>query len=75
MLDKKTLEMVKGMSREERLAYFEENKKTLLNADDLDSINGGGNKDVVNPDSRGDDDGNGNYYTSMGWTCAGIVRC
>ncbi len=75
MLDKKTLEMVKGMSREERLAYFEENKKTLLNADDLDSINGGGNKDVVNPDSRCDDDGNGNYYTSMGWTCAGIVRC
>ena len=29
MLDKKTLEMVKGMSREERLAYFEENKKHM----------------------------------------------
>ena len=75
MLDKKTLEMVKGMSREERLAYFEANKKTILNAEDLDNVNGGGNTHATNPDSRGDDDGNGNYWTSIGWTCAGIVCC
>jgi len=75
MSEQKTLEELKAMSREDRLAYFEANKKTLLNTDDLDNVNGGTGTNVINPDSRGDDDGLGNYYTSLGYTCQGIVCC
>ncbi len=75
-MEKELLESLKGKSREERMAYFNEHKSELLD-DALESVSGGYNAKDKNPntESRGDDDGNGNYYTSMGWMCRGQVCC
>ncbi len=75
-MDKELLESLKGKSREERLAYFNEHKSEFLDST-LESVSGGYDLKDRNPntESRGDNDGNGNYYTSWGWTCQGVVRC
>lgn len=75
-MDKALLESLRGKSREERLAYFNEHKSDLLDST-LESVSGGYDPKEKNPntESRGDDDGNGNYYTSMGWMCRGQVCC
>ena len=72
-MEKELLESLKGKSREERMAYFNEHKSELLD-DSLEFVSGGKDKNP-NTESRGDNDGNGNYYTSWGWTCQGVVRC
>ena len=72
-MEKALLESLKGKSREERMAYFNEHKSELLD-ETLEFVSGGKDKNP-NTESRGDDDGNGNYYTSCGWTCQGEVRC
>ena len=75
-MEKQTLEFLKGLSREERLKYFEKHKSELVDAS-LEKVSGGSVIGGRNPntESRGDDDGNGNYYTSWGWTCQGVVHC
>jgi hypothetical protein len=75
-MDKELLESLKAKSREERMEYFNAHKSELLD-DSLEAVSGGRDLGDRNPntESRGDDDGNGNYYTSWGWTCQGEVRC
>ena len=75
-MDKELLESLKAKSREERMEYFNAHKSELLD-DSLEAVSGGRELGDRNPntESRGDNDGNGNYYTSMGWTCQGEVRC
>lgn len=70
----KTMEELKGMSREERMAYFRQSKSALENSA-LESVNGGkGDTTNNNPNSSGVDD-KGNYYSSWGYSCAGRVVC
>ena len=75
-MEKEMLESLKKMSREERLEYFKEHKSEIMD-ESLKEVSGGSVIKGRNPntESRGDDDGNGNYYTSWGWTCQGEVRC
>ena len=75
-MEKELLESLKAKSREERMEYFNAHKSELLD-DSLEAVSGGYDFKDRNPntESRGDNDGNGNYYTSWGWTCPGEVRC
>ncbi len=79
MLDKKIIEEVKGMTREEKKAYFEKNKKALLNIADLDVVNGGGKggkaPEVENPNSEEMAPDFGPWYTSFGYICDGERCC
>ena len=74
-MEKEMLESLKSMSREERLEYFNDHKSEIID-ESLKEVSGGtiGGRNP-NTESRGDNDGNGNYYTSWGWTCQGEVRC
>ena len=74
-MDKELLESLKGKSREERLTYFNEHKSELLD-EALKNVNGA-TISGRNPNTASDaaDDGNGNYYSSFGWTCQGEVLC
>ena len=69
----KTIDELKKMSREDRLAYFNDNKESMLSIDDLDSVNGGVIDKPRNPDSEGI--WRGCYYTSLGYVCRDSVNC
>lgn len=72
-MDKKILEELKSMTREERMIYFEKNVKGKLSVADLDNVNGGNGADNENPNSEGV--WGGNYYTSWGYVCNGNHSC
>ncbi|MBR2762470.1 MAG: hypothetical protein IKE16_06760 [Solobacterium sp.] len=74
MMEKKMLEELKGMSREERMDYFRAHKSELMeNA--LDTVNGGaaGRNSRENPNSSCPY--KNCYYTSFGWICDGVQSC
>ena len=76
MIDKKIIEELKGMSREEKAAYFEKNSKTLLNANDLDAVNGGADDiNVLNPNSEETAPEFGPWFSSFGYICDGEEIC
>ncbi len=76
MIDKKIINEVKGMTREEKKAYFEKNSKTLLNANDLDAVNGGSeNSNVINPNSEEMSPEYGPWFSSFGYICDGEEVC
>ena len=68
------LEALKGKSREERKAYFEEHKTELLDAA-LEKVNGGAAyaQPGENPDS--DCPYAGSWASSFGFVCDGHVVC
>ena len=85
-MDKKELERIKGLSREERVEFFNKNKNEILalNADDLAAVNGGflwwndddsayKPKPHENPDT--DCPYRDCYYSSFGFICDGEVIC
>ena len=75
-IDKELLESLRGKSREERLAYFNEHKSELLDKD-LSAVNGGKagmSPDMQNPDSDVPDPG-GAYYSSWWFVCEGEFIC
>ncbi|SCW61643.1 hypothetical protein SAMN02910456_02194 [Ruminococcaceae bacterium YRB3002] len=74
-MDKSIIESMKGKSREERMEFFEKNKAEILalSGEDLENVNGGAGADDGNPNSEGF--WGGNYYTSWGYMCQGIVKC
>ena len=73
-MEQKTMEELKGMSREDRMAYFNANKSALMERD-LEVVNGGSAsvRPHENPDS--DCPYNRCYFTSFGWICDGVVGC
>ncbi|MBQ9159308.1 MAG: hypothetical protein IJ136_08285 [Erysipelotrichaceae bacterium] len=72
-MDKSLLEQLKGMSREERTAYFNEHKSELME-ESLSCVNGGaGASNNENPNSEVPY--KGNYYTSWGFVCNGSHFC
>lgn len=72
----KTLEELKGLSREERQAYLKDHVTELkLDSAELESVTGGaGYLSKRNPDSDSPDDKN-NWCTSMGYVCNGKELC
>lgn len=72
-MDQKSVELLKGMSREERMEYLE-NHREILSLDDLDAVNGGTDARVENPNSDVPDE-RGNYISSLGFICRGKRAC
>ena len=75
VMDSKTIEMLKGMSREEKKAYFEKNMKSVLKASELENVNGGTGGDVENPNSEIMAPQYGPWYSSFGYVCDGEKCC
>ena len=73
-MDKKLLESLKKMSREERTEYFSSHKTEILSESSLEAVNGGAGSSVKNPNTA-EVPFEGNYYTSWGFTCNGIEQC
>lgn len=72
-MDQKVIDEVKGLSREERSAFFNEHKAELFE-DALASVNGGILRSTPeNPDSECPY--KGNWYTSFGYVCKGETIC
>ena len=74
-MDNKLTEALKGMSREERKAYFAEHKSDFISLGDVSSVNGGivlGSED--NPNSE-ECPFNGRWASSFGYVCNGIEQC
>ena len=78
-MDKKMLEAMKGLSREERLAMIKSKTSRLIDDSSLDAVNGGAEYEY--------DDGSqwnpksdiipfkGNWISSRGYICHGEVVC
>ncbi len=73
MLEKKTLDALKGKSREERAEYFKEHKSEIMD-ETLTSVNGGTAEPRENPNSE-EVPYNGNWISSFGYVCDGEEIC
>lgn len=74
-MDAKLVEMLKGMSREEKAAYFEKNKKSVLGLGELDNVNGGGGVVNDNPNSEDVMPNGRAWFSSFGYVCNGEKCC
>lgn len=73
MLEKKTLNALKGMDREERAIYFKGHKSEIMD-EMLTSVNGGTAEPGENPNSE-EVPYKGNWISSFGYVCDGEVMC
>lgn len=71
-MDQKFIEEMKRLSREERMAYFNEHKAELME-DVLSAVNGGAASQRPNADSEVPY--GGNYWTSLGFVCGDHIAC
>lgn len=72
-MNEKLVELLKGKSREEREEIFKNNRSRLLD-ESLNAVNGGNGAEVENPNSE-ECPYNGNWVSSFGYVCDGIVQC
>lgn len=73
ILEKKTLDALKGMDREERAEYFKKHKSDMMD-DVLTTVNGGASEPVENPNSE-EVPYKGNWISSFGYVCDGEEIC
>ena len=74
IMNQKLVENLKGMSREERMAFFTEHKSDFISLSDVSSVNGGAGAEVENPNSE-ECPYEGNWISSDGYVCNGEVVC
>ena len=70
-MDKETIETLKGMSRRQRLAFFNSHRDELSDTE-LDRVSGGDDWHNYNSDYI---DSDGIYFTSWGYMCRGDRFC
>ena len=78
-MDKKLLESMKGLSREERMAMIKSASSQLLDDSSLDSVNGGASY-VTDEGTNWNPNSDiipfkGNWISSRGYICDGEVVC
>ena len=64
----KTLEELRGLSREERMEYFKAHRRELKD-EGLEAVNGGAASVMLGENPNSDCPYNGCYFTSFGWVC------
>lgn len=72
-MDHSVVEQMKGMSREDRKAFFSSNK-SALSSSALSCVNGGEGSEKQNPNSE-ECPYQGNWISSDGYICDGEVIC
>lgn len=74
-MDKKFFDMISGMSKEERGAFFLENKTEILSSDALDDVNGGLAAQGNGQNTNSEVPYTLCWFSSRGFICQGRVVC